>query len=433
MRTHSAHVEPPSVKGWCPGALKPMRTGDGLIVRVRPRCGALQTSQLIALAEIALRDGNGSIDFTRRANLQLRGIDDGRLPQVWAALSQHNLIDASADVEAVRNVIVNPLAGFGTSPECESVLAVAAAVETLLSETPALWALPGKFSFVIDGGDVLPLDDVRADIRLKAVVGVNGRVRFALGVDTHGATVWLRLVDPHDAAEVAALLAREFLRLPKPHSARRMRDVDLAKVAHAAQALGGDVVSVADIPASQSPSAARVGLINLPDELPGVGLGAPLGRVAAEALAEVAQDAASLGIDTFRVSPWRAFYACARTRADAERLLAAAKRCGFVTENRDPLLNIDACPGAPACRSAWADTREAARRIARQMPFPDIESVHISGCTKGCARSDPADLVLVAEPGGFSIVRRGTATSPSQGVAPIAALDNLPALLRTGL
>ncbi len=28
------------VKGWCPGALRPMESGDGLVVRVRPRAGA---------------------------------------------------------------------------------------------------------------------------------------------------------------------------------------------------------------------------------------------------------------------------------------------------------------------------------------------------------------------------------------------------------
>ena len=30
------------VKGWCPGALQPMPSGDGLLVRVRPWCGAFR-------------------------------------------------------------------------------------------------------------------------------------------------------------------------------------------------------------------------------------------------------------------------------------------------------------------------------------------------------------------------------------------------------
>ena len=27
----------PQVKGWCPGAHRPMMSGDGLVVRIRPR------------------------------------------------------------------------------------------------------------------------------------------------------------------------------------------------------------------------------------------------------------------------------------------------------------------------------------------------------------------------------------------------------------
>ncbi|MEO1207882.1 MAG: precorrin-3B synthase, partial [Pseudomonadota bacterium] len=42
-----------AVKGWCPGALRPMESGDGLIVRVRPRCGAVRLPTLEALSDIA--------------------------------------------------------------------------------------------------------------------------------------------------------------------------------------------------------------------------------------------------------------------------------------------------------------------------------------------------------------------------------------------
>ena len=41
------------VKGWCPGALRPMESGDGLLVRVKPWCGALSLDQAAGVAEIA--------------------------------------------------------------------------------------------------------------------------------------------------------------------------------------------------------------------------------------------------------------------------------------------------------------------------------------------------------------------------------------------
>ena len=31
-----------AIKGWCPGALRPMQSGDGLVVRVRPFGGRLE-------------------------------------------------------------------------------------------------------------------------------------------------------------------------------------------------------------------------------------------------------------------------------------------------------------------------------------------------------------------------------------------------------
>ena len=29
------------IKGWCPGALRPMQSGDGLVTRIRPPLGRL--------------------------------------------------------------------------------------------------------------------------------------------------------------------------------------------------------------------------------------------------------------------------------------------------------------------------------------------------------------------------------------------------------
>src|SRR5688572_15081216 len=95
------------VKGWCPGGLRPMPSGDGLIVRVRPWCGAFTLEQARGLADIAESLGNGHIDLTRRANLQIRGLSEERLPALHEALDRLGLLE----LEAARNVMVGPLAG----------------------------------------------------------------------------------------------------------------------------------------------------------------------------------------------------------------------------------------------------------------------------------------------------------------------------------
>ncbi|MEO1579176.1 MAG: cobalamin biosynthesis protein CobG, partial [Pseudomonadota bacterium] len=64
----------PMVKGWCPGAHRPMMSGDGLLVRVRPHDGRVDAQTAHGLADLAERFGNGILDLTSRANLQIRGV-----------------------------------------------------------------------------------------------------------------------------------------------------------------------------------------------------------------------------------------------------------------------------------------------------------------------------------------------------------------------
>ena len=88
------------VQGWCPGALRPMPSGDGLVVRVRPHAGRLVPEQALALAGLAEVHGNGLIDLGTRAHVQLRGVRKETLPALHAALSGLGLLDPDAGIEA---------------------------------------------------------------------------------------------------------------------------------------------------------------------------------------------------------------------------------------------------------------------------------------------------------------------------------------------
>ncbi|MEO0991185.1 MAG: cobalamin biosynthesis protein CobG, partial [Pseudomonadota bacterium] len=61
----------PDVRGWCPGAHRPMASGDGLVVRVRPPLGELSVTQALGLADLAGRFGHDELELTNRANLQI--------------------------------------------------------------------------------------------------------------------------------------------------------------------------------------------------------------------------------------------------------------------------------------------------------------------------------------------------------------------------
>src|SRR5580698_5966165 len=145
-----------------------MQSGDGLIVRIRPRSATFSAEELTLLAGAAARFGNGHIDLTRRANLQIRGVKEALLPQLHGAIARLGLLDDDADAEAVRNVMINPLAGIDLG-EVLDVRNTGRELARLLACEPSTWALPGKFGFVIDGGGALTLAGQGADVRLMAV------------------------------------------------------------------------------------------------------------------------------------------------------------------------------------------------------------------------------------------------------------------------
>jgi precorrin-3B synthase len=349
-------------KGWCPGALRPMESGDGLLARVRPWCGAFTLDQARGLAEIAARLGNGHIDLTRRANLQIRGLRESALPALHDALDRLGLLDPDAETEAARNVMVAPLANA-------EVRALASDLTKAIVADRRVASLPAKFGWLVDGGGPLSIVGERADIALS--VATDG---VALRVDGEWVGVATR-----DRAVTFAL-----------------------------EAAFGTHPTLPKLDFVPSPGRRMLG------PLPGAfGVAAPFGRLEASQLQAFAALAAKAAASEIRLSPWRTLY------VDAP--IEGAEALGLIVDNDAPLLRIDACPGAPACRSASVDARADALRLAA-MPFTG--TIHVSGCAKGCARSAPADLVLVGDGGRYGVVHNGTvydAVERTVGPAEVAA------------
>jgi len=350
---------PFEVKGWCPGALRPMASGDGLIARLRPWCGAFSLAQASGLAEIAERLGNGHMDLTRRANLQIRGLSEDRLGELHIALDRLDLLDTSPQAEAARNVMVGPLAGA-------EVRTIADRLSRALSKDRRAAGLPAKFGWLVDGGAPLSIMGERADIALY--VTDDG---MALRVDGQ----WF------GGGSIEVALDTAFGGRP-----------DLARV---------DIAPV--------PGRRRLGSLASM-----TGVAAPFGRLEAVQLRELARLAEGAGASEVRLSPWRALYIDAPVKVP--------EALGLIVDDNDPLLQIDACPGAPACRSASVDTRAAARRLAVS---GITGTIHVSGCAKGCARSAPADLTLVGGGGRYGVVRSGT---PRDAIERTIGADDLAVL-----
>ena len=424
-------------RGWCPSLFEPMPSGDGLLVRLKPPGARMTAAAARALAAAAARFGDGSIALTRRAAIQVRGLRAGDTPAFAAAMVEAGLADPDPEVERRRAVIVAPLNGTdpGASPDAP---VIAATIESMFARDPRFARLPAKFCVSVDGGGVLPLGDVGADIR---VVCAGAACSVAVGK-------WAAEGDPVDAAEWVARLALAFLDLsarcsPTP---RRMRDLDSLSALGGGEGWGevgegwhnparAACRTVASAPsAGVSPTSPRpspsprggegverpIGWVPYGNGTRGAfGLGLPLGTTDAASLARMAGLAQRFGAGALCVTPWRALVIPGVAARDAAALREAGAALGVIVDGSDPRLKVSACVGRPGCASASVDARADAAVLAA----PGLRAtVHVSGCAKGCARPAAADVTLVGEAGRYALVRDGLPPRRGLMLAQAAAL-----------
>ena len=408
----------PRRKGWCPGALRPMPSGDGLIARVRASGGRLSLDQAATIAGAARACGNGAITLSARANLQIRGVRDATLVELHARLGDAGLLDSDPDVERLRNVVASPLSDIDPDAVFDLAPSVAA-LERRLAEDPVLRRLPAKFGYVIDARGRFPLADVDGDIRFEAAREADEPVFVVTcaGDDARSA-----ICPPEDIGETAARIARAFLTRAGDgdDAPRRMRGLVARRGAEA-------VFAEADLEPARRPRAmARARLADalgahVFDKTVAVGVAAPFGDIDSEAFSTLVRHARGAGATGLRLAPWRTFFLTGATPRGGASLVKEAAKLGFLVDASDSLLRVAACPGAPACLHGAHGVRDDARRWARLLPQGEGVVVHVSGCAKGCARPAPTAVTLIATDDGYDVVVAGkSGDDPVRAGSPLA-------------
>jgi len=357
-----------TIKGWCPSAHRAMQSGDGLVARIRPRGGRMSAAQAVAIAELAERYGNGMIDLTGRANLQVRGLRAQGHEALVAALAELALVDADAGIETQRNILVAPFWREGDGTQ-----SLAAELERALAERSL--GLPAKFGFAVDCGAARLLAQASADIRIEG--SADGGLLVRADGAPHG-----RAVTTADAIDLALSLATWFLASGGATGGRGRMAAHIASGAKLPDALAGDALPA---PALAPPAPG----VNANGALVGIAFG----QMQSATLKFLGECATSL-----RLTPWRMIL--------LEGLYEMPEHDGLVADAGDPLLRIAACTGAPACEAAHSETRALAASLAPHLPAR--ARLHVSGCAKGCAHPDVADVTLVATADGFDLIRSGT-------------------------
>lgn len=351
------------VKGWCPGALRPMMSGDGLVVRVRPFGGRLRSAQADGIASLSAAHGNGLVDVSSRGNLQIRGVSPKNHAALIDGLKRMGVIDQTPEIESRRNILVTPF--WEPSDETE---VLAAMLTDALVAADAL-ELPSKFGFAVDTAGEPVLQDASADIRFEN--DVNGQLILVADGMTSG-----KRVTAANAVAEAVKLARWFV--ANAGDITRMKRL-VAK---------GAVPDGATTPRNLVRFAHAPGYTSC-----GALVGLAFGQMRVETLSTLAKYGA------LRLTPWRLILVeSASELPDVE---------GIITDPTDPLLRITACTGAPRCPQALGETHTLSKTLASHLRVN--QTLHVSGCTKGCANPRTAPLTVTAQANGYALIRDGNA------------------------
>ncbi len=365
----------PQIKGWCPGALTPMMSGDGLVVRIRPRAGRLRRAQADGIASLAAAHGNGMLDLSSRANIQIRGVTEESHPALIEGLGHMSLLDATPQIEARRNILVTPFWQPGDETE-----ALMAALTDALARDDAP-NLPVKFGFAVDTGPQPVLQTASADIRFER--GSSGELLLRADGASAGKPV------------TEATMVSEAIKLAEWFSENRQGDTRMRRAIGRNCALPPDhIVPLQKQTYQPAPGHTPQGIL----------VGLAFGQLTVETLAALAKHGG------LRLTPWRML------------LVEGARRLpdidGLITVPDDPLLRVVACTGAPRCDQAQIETRSFARNLAPHIQNGQL--VHVSGCAKGCAHPAPAALTVTGTKAGLNLIHNGRAgdTPQATGLSP---------------
>ena len=368
-----------ATRGWCPGVLDPMETGDGWLLRVRLPGGVIEASQMRLVSAVADEHGSGQVDITSRGNLQIRGVAVDRIKPAADQLVHSGLALPDAAADARRAVVASPLAGNDETAVGDSSAVVAEWLTCDWSGT-----LPSKFGIVVDDGGRWNLSSVDADVRLRASdTGWSVQLRGAAQP-----TGWT--LDPVSVlARAATACANRSLRM----------DAVVAEVGceEALALLGAELrMGRATV---RTTSDRLLGIVDHPGADRCNVIAAPfLGRVDALTVSVLADRAAELGA-AVRFTNDHSVALCGVPLASVASVLGTLSDMDFAVSADDARSALSACVGSRGCSWANADTWLIAEQMARTVPSPG--RLHLSACAKACGAPAGVRHMVAASNGRF--------------------------------
>jgi ferredoxin-nitrite reductase len=423
----------------CPSLFNAATAQDGILSRIRLPAGLITSTQCEVLTEVVNKFGNGEIQITNRANLQIR-TSQALTEEALLDLQDYGLASSNESTDGLRNMMASPSAGIDAHAKINTIPLVKAWNFYLLQH-PELAILSNKFSICFDGSEAIRVSDRPNDICLVATE-INGEIYFDLHLglgDRGDSPAPVGVLIPHNQVlEVLAALTEvyriyteqkleqkthsrsrpprlrellhdwgvekylslvtEKLRSPLPPLKRGASKVPLFK----GDAEGRGIASLNEAISSRLDRAPFQHIGIHPQKQSGlfyIGVVIPLGRLTSHQLQGLASLAQQYGGGAVQLTPWQNLLITDIVEADLEQVTQEILNLGLYISANHPYAAIAACSGYKGCKSAHTDTQADAKQVAAylenciQLDHPI--NIHFSGCEKSCAQHHPSDIAVV--------------------------------------
>ncbi|MEE3716470.1 precorrin-3B synthase [Tumidithrix elongata RA019] len=412
----------------CPGLFYGSVAKDGVLMRMRVVGGILDQPQCEAIADLTERYGDGYVQVTNRANLQIRGVQTAIAPESFRHLQTLGLAPREIGIDPIRNMMISPTAGIDPQSLLD-VRPLVKAWDDYLQTHLELVNLSPKFSVCFDGGESVSVRHLRNDITFVAeqkaeqinnqelgdASGILFRLHLNVEADRTGMTNVA--IPPERTVSLLAALAQVYLDYidlkreaypsnRKPRLRHLLSDWGVEHYLERVQQL----LSFPLTRSEASPEAIADESFDKPFAHLGshaqsqpnlfyLGIALPLGRVTSSQLRRLAVLAQTYGGGELRLTPWQNILIA---NIPSDRLLA------LQTEIADLGLHWSAtrldsamvsCTGRGGCASAATHTQDHALELVKtlesQVSLDRPIEIHFSGCTKSCAQYRHSDIALV--------------------------------------
>lgn len=400
-----------------PMGIYEQRTSGTYMVRVRIAAGIASSSQLVRIAELSRRHGNGVVHVTTRQDLQIHHVQIEQTPDVLEGLFEAGLSSRGGGGNTVRNVTACPRAGVCPFEQFNVVPYALAAAEYLL-QFDSSYNLPRKYKIAFSG--------CSADCALASVAdlgffahrrdGVKGFSAYAGGGLGPNAAVGVKIedfVEGRDVLNVAEAVKQLF----DKHGDRSNKHA--ARLRYVLARLGGDqfvrsyraerqkieteglpgrvpgLAESADEPApiGQDPQAGTTISDVEPEKKAGfftVKLTLPLGDIPADDLVAVARLAERYGVGQVRATQQQDLLIPSVPQASLDEVRRGLHALSVDTASHG-LPKVVACAGASTCKLGLCLSRGLAAAITDKLAQDGVaetgvEAIRISGCPNSCGQ-----------------------------------------------